>query len=281
MTIYHDRFKAMGTDVDILIASDETRPPFDAFLTVRLLFEAQEGRFSRFRDTSLLSRLNAGDEVENPWLAEACRMALSAWEFTGGRFNPMVLPALCAAGYDRSFEAIGDGGEPRPGEVPSPIASVRIHGDSVALLGGGIDLGGIVKGWTVDLAVEALRERFAGVLVNAGGDMRCEGAEQGSEGWLVSVASPAGGQPAWQGVLTGALATSSSIGRRWRTRAGVEHHLIDPATGLPATSPFVQATAWAERCWIAECWAKAIVIGGELALRASQKAGVAAITLGA
>ena len=39
-------------------------------------------------------------------------MALEAFEFTGGLFNPMVLNALSDAGYSSSFETVR-GGKPR------------------------------------------------------------------------------------------------------------------------------------------------------------------------
>ena len=45
----------------------------------------------------VLTRANSGQAVAKQDRAEA-------WRLTGGRFDPTVLPALTAAGYDRSFE---------------------------------------------------------------------------------------------------------------------------------------------------------------------------------
>ena len=56
-----------------------------------------------------LSRLNAAGGRWTPVgrrLLEALGLALRAREDTGGRFDPTVLPALAAAGYDRSFELL-------------------------------------------------------------------------------------------------------------------------------------------------------------------------------
>ena len=53
-----------------------------------------------------LSRLNgaAGDWVDiSPRLAGALRLALRGREATNGRFDPTILPALVAAGYDRTL----------------------------------------------------------------------------------------------------------------------------------------------------------------------------------
>lgn len=258
--LHDDSFRAMNTDVDVQVAAGER--PLEAFLSLRLLFERQEARFSRFRPASLLCRLNGGAAVEDAAFAAACRRAIAAWEFTGGLFNPMVLPALREAGYAGSFETLSSG-SPRAQSVPSPARALAISGDRVELREGELDLGGVVKGWTVDLAVEQLAGGFADALVNAGGDLRCAGAEPGEDGWRIAVAASGGEGQAWEGVMRGALATSTTARRRWRTTDGHEaHHLIDPRSGLPSASPFSQVSVWAEEAWVAECWAKAVLIGG-------------------
>jgi thiamine biosynthesis lipoprotein len=63
------------------------------------------------------------------------------------------------------------------------------------------------------------------------------------------------------------MATSSRLRRRWATTSGGEaHHLIDPRSGLPADTPYVQVTTWASETWRAEVWAKAVLIGGPATL---------------
>lgn len=267
----------MNTEVDIVIESESA--PLDGFVATRLLFEQQEERFSRFRETSLLSRLNAGETVDDPWLEAAIELALEAHAQTAGPFNPMVLPALARAGYDRSFELV-EGGSPEAGVVPLPGDCLVRSGTGWRLATGAMDLGGLVKGWTVDLAVEHLVTRYPNVFLNAGGDIRCTGSEGGHAGWNVDVDGPRGGN-AWQGVVQGAIATSSALKRRWNTNAGdTAHHLIDPRTGLPAESPFVQATVRAESCLWAEVWAKAILIGGTGALAQAERYGLAVLAFG-
>ncbi|MEP7216970.1 MAG: FAD:protein FMN transferase, partial [Anaerolineaceae bacterium] len=241
---YEDSFRAMDTDIDVIIESEDSVRPFGAFSGVRLLFETQEQRFSRFRPTSLVSRLNGGERVDDPWLAAACRMALEAHAFTGGLFNPLILESLERAGYATTFEEVS-GGDPQPVPAPSPTEALIVVGSVVSLHHGRLDLGGIIKGWTVDLAVDMLARAEPNVLVNAGGDLRCAGDEEGNDGWLVTIATPGAKGDAWEGAIHGALTTSTSLKRRWTTASGGEaHHLIDPRTGLPGSSPFVQVSAW-------------------------------------
>lgn len=267
-----DHFRAMDTDIDVIIEADLR--PLAAFLSIRALFDQQEERFSRFRPASMLSRLNGGETIRDARFARACRLAIEGHELSGGLYNPMVLPALTAAGYESTFSEVR-GGDPRPVEVPSPQDCLAIEGDTVTLRRGALDLGGIVKGWTVDLGVELLQGECPDVFINAGGDLRCAGAERGVDGWLIAIDSPIVGMPdPWEGPVRGAVATSTTLKRRWQTGSGsVAHHLIDPRTGLPAESSFVQVTARAPEAWRAEVWAKAVLIGGEAAAETARARG--------
>lgn len=264
---FFDSFRAMNTDVDVIVEAEW--PPSDAFLNARLLFERQEERFSRFRPSSLLSRLNAGEAVDDELLARVCRMAVAAHEFTSGLFNPMVLPALAQAGYSITFDEVS-GGNPVAQPVPDPAKALALAGNVVRLREGALDLGGIVKGWTVDIGLETLSDRHPNLFLNAGGDLRCTGAEEGVDGWLVAVAARNDAETPWEGPMRGALATSTTRKRRWTTASGeTAHHLIDPRTGLPAASAFDQVSVWHAETWVAECWAKAVLIGGEAAAKAA------------
>lgn len=272
-----ESFRAMDTDIDLFIETPEPPPP-GAFIGARLLFEQQEQRFSRFRPDSLLSRLNRGEVIDDPWFARAISMAIDAYELTGGIFNPMVLPALQRAGYDRSFPDLKSGGALEPQRVPDPKRVFRISGMTVELLAGQVDLGGIVKGWSADLAAEHLAAAHTNAFVNAGGDIRCLGNDAEGPGWAMDVSGPGGQGQAWAGRLRGAVATSTTLKRRWQTADGaVAHHLIDPATGMPSDSPYVQVSAKAEACWLAEVWAKAVLIGGSATAERAERAGVATI----
>ena len=267
----------MDTDIDVFIES-ESPPPAGAFVSARLLFEQQEERFSRFRESSLLSALNRGEAVDSPWLAHAIAMAIDAFELTGGLFNPMVLPALRQAGYDRTFAEVS-GGTLASTRVPDPKRTIRVTDSHVELLAGQVDLGGIIKGWTADLVAESLSAESPNVYVNAGGDIRCAGSDGSAPGWATTIDAP-DGTPAWEGRLRHAIATSTTLKRRWTITAGESaHHLIDPGTGMPSDSPFVQVSARADACWLAEIWAKAVLIGGEEAKTRAERAGIPVLAI--
>src|SRR5579864_7351948 len=98
-------FPAMGSHIQAWV-NVETESQAGILAQVPLWFEAWEARFSRFRPTSELSRLNtdAGAWVTvSSEMAEVIGLALKAAAVTNGLFNPLVLPALQSAGYERSF----------------------------------------------------------------------------------------------------------------------------------------------------------------------------------
>ena len=61
----------------------------------------------------------------------------------------------------------------------------------------------------------------------------------------------------------GGLATSGTTTRHWLRGGETQHHLIDPATGRPSTSPWKEVTVAAGSCLEADIAAKAAFLLGE------------------
>jgi len=159
---------------------------------------------------------------------------------------------------------------------------VVFENGGVRLRSGQMDLGGIIKGWTVDLGIGLLARDYPDAFINAGGDLRCCGGEDATSGagWLAAIEPRPGEPPPWEGAMSGALATSTTRRRRWTTVSGATaHHLIDPRTGMPAESPFDQVSCWAAEAWRAEVWAKAVLIGGDAVGRKAVAAGVRVLAI--
>ena len=181
------------------------------------------------------------------------RLALEARERSGGLFDPTVLDAVVAAGYDRSFELV-------PADGPAANGGARCGG-GVRILGQRIeleprthlDLGGIAKGYAVDRAVELLAA-YGPCLVNAGGDLAVRGGS-----WPVGV----DGSVTLE-LSSGAIATSGRDRRRWSRGGEERHHLIDPATGRPAESGLLRVTVVASTAVEAEVLAKIAFLGGDV-----------------
>jgi len=262
------RFRAMGSDAHVLV----TGGPPDALDTARSRIEQLERLWSRFLPDSEVSDLNRhpGQPRE---VSDETRLlvakAVEAWAASGGAFDPTVLGTLVAAGYDRSFELIGEQGTGPAVELPTSLAlvgctDIELDGRSVRLPPGtGFDPGGIGKGLAADLVVEELRAGgAAGACVNLGGDLRVSG--EGSDGgpWIVDIEAPGRSAPLARIALTeGAVATSTTLRRRWGAD-GTRHHLIDPATGAPSASDLTLASVVAGAAWLAEVHAKTVLLRG-------------------
>ena len=267
----HHGFRAMGTQVSVYGPSGD-RDAFDrAWRMVEACFRREEQRFSRFRGDSELSTVNAAAgrwiDVSAPFMSLA-RLALEHAERTGGLFDPCVLEAMIAAGYDRDFDELLAGAR---GALHPPVPcgrwrEVEILGNAIRLPAGtGLDLGGIAKGWTVDRAAHAVvTDGLPWTLVIAGGDLRIAGDAPAIE---VSIEDPMSTDDV-AGTLrlaTGAIATSSTLRRAWGPDL---HHVIDPRTGGPSRTSIVQATVWAPTCARAEVLATCALLSGRDALNA-------------
>ncbi len=241
-----------------------------------------ERRWSRFLPDSELQRLNAGAgravrvSTETRQLVEA---AVDAWFDTSGRFDPTVLDALEAAGYDRPFATGLDGADRAGPGGPTP-GCAGIHVDArtdVVMLPQHVrlDLGGIAKGHAADLVVgELLARGAAGALVNLGGDLRVAGTGPSGDGWTVGIEHVPGTALV---VSNGGMATSATTRRRW-TRAGVtQHHVIDPRTGRPAGFSADAVTVFAATAAAAEVTATAALLAGPDALEVLRDASASGI----
>ena len=252
--LHEHRFRAMNTTVAAWLW---TNSPLAGvrLAEVERFFAQVEAEMSRFRPQSGLSRLNAaagrGPQPISPLLVEVLALALQAARTSDGVFDPTVLNALQAAGYDRSFEQIKAGAaSPQRGQRAAASGSGwqqvlldTAEGTATLPAGLGIDLGGIAKGWTVDEAARQLGQ-WGPALVDAGGDIRSVGAP--GEPWPVAVQDPFDETRDLTVVLLAdnAAATSSIGGRRWQRDGQTLHHLIDPRTGQPSRSDLHRSPPW-------------------------------------
>jgi thiamine biosynthesis lipoprotein len=218
---------------------------------------AFETRLTRFDPRSELSLFNAAAGIPvavTPLLEELLRTALEAHTLSDGMVNAAVLPALIAAGYDRTIaEVRRRPAPPAPAEplpVP-PLDAVLEVGEGWARLrpGTAVDLGGVGKGWLAD----RLAERLENAVVNLGGDLRALGEGPGGEGWTAGLCDGSAIR-----VHDAGIATSGRGGRRW---AG-GHHLVDPRTGRPAPGGPEAVTVVAESALRAEVLAKVVALSG-------------------
>jgi thiamine biosynthesis lipoprotein len=251
--------RALGCDLRVIVTRPETLSA--AREAVDGIAAAIDKAASRFRTDSELSVVNASpDRVVklSPLLTRAIGEALRGAELTDGAVDPTVGQAIRLAGYDSDFGLVA------PVAGPLHLVAARVPGWRTVRLnarartvvlprGVELDLGATAKALAADLAAEAAVSVVSdgGVLVSLGGDIAVAG-EPPNGGWAIQAsedsATPLSDSEETVSITSGGLATSGTTVRRW-VRGGVEmHHIIDPATGLPAITCWRTVTVAAGTC---------------------------------
>jgi len=270
----YDEFSAMNTT--LLVAAEGDRDALQpGFTLVRQFVEESEQRFSRFRGTSELSRLNRSRNrwfEASPEMFDVLQEAMTLHHLTGGLFDPSILGALEQAGYGRSMdeirqlERVPEARHSSPWVRPQFVETLFDPERRAIRLPAGlhIDLGGIAKGWIAAQAARRFAPFTGACVVSAGGDMALTGLPRGQSTWEVALEDPCdiNRDIAVLDVAPGALATSSITRRRWLQGNEPRHHIIDPRTGLPSETVWLSVTVTAKKATYAEAFAKALLIAG-------------------
>jgi FAD:protein FMN transferase len=276
-------FRAMGSEIfcalDSWIVSATNPLRAQEYLArVPAMFEVWEQTLSRFRADSELSHLNAHAGECTPvsetlWCV--LKLAERAETWSDGLVTPTVLPAVQAAGYDRSFDELRTTGAQlerwdsmNTGMAPPSHGSLwelyEVSHSVTLAPHTQLDLGGIAKGWAAEQTANYL-DALGPVLVDAGGDMVVTAPRSDGSGWTIGIENlfdlNENSLPLLQ-LSHGAVATSGRDYRKWTHNGKPAHHLIDPRTGLPAVTDVLTATVIAPTIFQAEVAAKVALLLG-------------------
>lgn len=203
--------------------------------------ERLEGRYSRYRDTSILSEINRVAakggalevDAETAGLidyAEACHaqsdglfdvtsgILRRAWRFAEGRLpEPAAIEELLpVVGFDKLEWC-------RP-RLAFPVAGLEL------------DFGGIVKEYAADRVAGLLQVAgLPNALVNLGGDVRVAGPRIDGSAWRIGIRHPrqTGELLGSVALREGALSTSGDYERCIEIDGVRYGHVLDPRTGWP------------------------------------------------
>jgi len=137
----------------------------------------------------------------------------------------------------------------------------------------GVDLGGIAKGYAVDVAAQALKQCgvYSG-LVDAGGDLRVVGRSRDGGVWRIGLRHPLAPSRLLLSALVEdeAVATSGNYFRYFTVGGQRYGHLLHPRTGTPADSA-LSATVIAQNAMRADGLATAAMVHGAGAMAFIQR----------
>ncbi|MFZ6655078.1 FAD:protein FMN transferase [Undibacterium sp. TJN19] len=240
MQIYRIPFHAMACACEVVIAAADQQQMFaiaqEAIAEVRRI----EVKYSRYRDDSMVSRINAqagGQAVEcdeETWslldYADALYAASDglfditagilrrAWDFRSKHLPAQEeLQALC--------EKIGWN------KVERGEQSLRLPQAGME-----IDFGGFGKEYAADRAAAILQERgTVHAYLNLGGDIRVLGPKPDGTAWIMGIQDPrqTGKIVASIPLREGALATSGDYEKYFEVEGQRYCHILNPHSGLP------------------------------------------------
>ncbi len=240
----------MDTVVEIRFQSSGVRAAEEIRDEVFAEIERLEKQFSRSVEESDVVAVNdqAGRRpvTVSPEVFHVTKEALNYAELSDGAFDPTVAPLTDLWGF---FSEEGfpeqDYRVPQSAEIEYALqlvdySLVEIDPDKQTIYlpqsGMGLELGGIAKGFIVDRSLEILSE--AGVkhaYVNAG-DIGLLGTRPDGEPWRIGVRNPRDERDmiAVLPLADKAVDTSGDYERAFEEDGVKYHHILDPATGMPA-----------------------------------------------
>lgn len=229
--------QVMHTDFQVFIQHDDGTYAGRAARAAFNEVDRLEGLLSRFVENSDVSRINglkAGEETVVDQDTMGCLLAAKiAYQLTDGAFDITV---------GRLIQAWKDG----DGQLAVKLLKERAAMDQLVLEepftvrksadGIDVDLGGIGKGYAVDVIAQVLAERgIKKALIHGGASsVRIMAAPDGHDGWKIRLTHPVGGTQIALLTLANEVFSCSGIEQ--------DGHIINPFSGQPVTDR--------KACWI-------------------------------
>lgn len=249
----------LGTIIRITVDHPDSR---EAMRLSELAFagiDRIEGLMSAHRADSEVGVLNGRgfcDDVSDD-TREVLRKALHYWRITGGAFDVTAFPVR------KGPAGQGPDASQPPGRAGSQYIVVQEKHVRFGKEGVGIDLGGIAKGYAVDVAIRILHQNgVRNAVVDAGGDIRAMGNRPDGNLWRIGLADPQNAKRMTSVIrITDAAVATSGTYRRGTP------DIIDGRNGKP-TDSVTRATVVAPTAVDADALATSVyVLGAEEGIR--------------
>ena len=194
---------------------------------------------------------------------------MTAARLTDGDVDPTVGAALVALGYDRDFA-----GPTRRLPVAASMAmpatwSMVTLDDRVGTVPHGVvlDLGATAKAVAADRCAQRVHPPPAAACSSTWEATSPPPGPAPDGGWQVLVHDDDGDPASSIALPSGAaLATSSTLRRRWRRGDEILHHILDPRTGRSADPVWRTVSVAAQTCFAANTVSTAAIVRGWRAL---------------
>lgn len=274
-------FFAMGTSCRILIEGAETQAAHDAAHAAIAEVRRIEAKYSRYKNESVVSRINAAAgsgvpvqvDVETSDLLD---FAAQLHSLSDGLFDPTT----------GVLRTVWDFRSPRlPSSVDLQAVQARMGWQRVVwrrpwvqllVVGMELDFGGFGKEYAADRAGSVLSAAgIESALVNLGGDIRVVGRRSDGTGWVLGIAHPRQEEAVFASITLneGGLATSGDYERYFELDGRRYCHILDPRSGWP-TQGWRSVSVAAPACLAAGAISTVAMLKGDGALDFLREQGV-------
>ncbi len=242
MPLVRTAFRAMASDNELQVFAADEAHANEAAAAAMADVRRIEAKYSRYRDDSVTSRINAaagGAEVAiDAETAALLGYADRCFAQSDGLFDVTSGVLRRVWGFGASPPRLPDAAALAAAVVLVGWAEVEWSERTVRLPRAGmeIDFGGIGKEYAADRVATILRERgIAHALVNLGGDVRVVGPQPSGVPWRIGIRHPrrAGAVVAAVELSDGAVATSGDYERGFVLDGRRYCHVLNPRTGMP------------------------------------------------
>jgi thiamine biosynthesis lipoprotein len=259
-----------GSPMELLLPAEAPRHARDEVLAG---LAAMNARWNAWKPGDLddlnAALRNGRPHVTPPALLRMIDGAATLETASQGHFNPAI--GAWVGGWGFHDDVLRPGAGPDAASIarwraqrPS-LQQLRVHGNRVSTSNRAVqlDFGAYAKGIALDWALDRLaRHGVRDALLNLGGNLAAMGHVDG-RAWRIGIRDPHGPGLAAMLALQGREAVVTS-GRyeRWRLIDGVRRtHILDPATGVPATG-LDSVTVVHRDAAVADAAATALLVAG-------------------
>lgn len=230
--------------------------------------------FSLFKENSLLSRFNRGEDSGkgNALFGEVIKLSLDISQQTEGAFDITVAPLVNAWGFGfKNKQPLTDH---QVDSLRQLVGYQHLSFDGKALTKDlpqlQIDCGAVAKGYAVDRIAKLLSDKGCqNYMVEIGGEVVVKGKNDKGEKWKIGINKPTENASA-EGEELQTLLSLSNCGiatsgnyRNFYVKDGKKYaHSIDPKTGYPVQHSLLSATVITSSCAKSDALATAFMVMG-------------------
>jgi len=279
----------MGTYTRIVLVTPDSVAGAPLARLGQATFTRIDSLMSNWTATSEVARINreAGSAPTplQPEVARVIATSLKVWRESDGTNDITVEPLVRAWGFLGGKPHMPTAGEASEAFHKVGAQNLAFDASARTLLykkeGVQIDLGGIAKGFSVDVVMDSLRARGTrNALVEISGNMAAIGHPPDAQGWRIGIRDPRDRMPyfARLPLHDEAISTSGKYEQFVAANGRTYGHIMDPRTGQPAEG-LISVTVIAPTAMMADAWDTPLFVLGPAAARrkAKEREDIAAI----